>query len=57
MWEVYVSDKMEIIHVILSEMGCEMNEVVDRKEGMDGVAGTLWGDECTDEYRGERILG
>ena len=57
MWEVYVSDKMEIIHVILSEMGCEMNEVVDRKEGMDGVAGTLWGDECTDEYRVERILG
>ena len=31
--EKYDCDRMEIIRVILTEMGCEMNEVVDKTEG------------------------
>ena len=42
---------MKMMRVILTEMGNEMNEVIERTvRGMDGVvAGTVWGNACKDD--------
>ena len=53
--EMYDRDRMEMMHVILTEMGCEMIERTGR-QWMVMLLG-LWWDEWTDDWRGERVSG
>ena len=43
----YDRDKMEMMHVILTGMGCEINEAIERTGSV--VAGAVWGDEYKDD--------
>ena len=47
----YDRDIIEMMRVILTEMGCEINEVTGTGTEIDYVVnGTVWRDECKDDF-------